>query len=145
MTTSKGPDNGCEILDVNNGAVIIDRDKLDAPRSYIVSQLRGSIAFGIDGDVVRTLCGTRTINDGLWHSVAVGRTGNRMYIDIDGASDMMGMSPTSDIRCLSESTKGDCDLVIGQEKWGFESSSNFVGSLRNLVLIGEDGVPIKLF
>lgn len=139
----RGPVIQCSQDGANYGAVIIDRDRLNQPRSYLVSLTESNIAFAIDGNVVRTICGATNVTDNNWHTVRAERSGSVMRLYVDGRLDASGDAPTSDIRCISESTPGDCDLVIGQEKWlmGY----HYRGDLRNVRIYNGDELILELF
>jgi hypothetical protein len=115
------------------GNVLIDRDRFDQNGDYGVSLGGGRIAFGVTGadGTQRTLCGTTSLADGLWHHVAVGRriSDGWLSIYVDGALDAEADGPDGDISypdaavplalCGSNGTSAcvnDPYLVFGAEK-----------------------------
>jgi hypothetical protein len=93
---------GCNQNGWTAGNIIIDRDRFGNSRDYGVSLGDGRIAFGVTGANVNdqdTLCGTRLVNDGAWHHVAVQRrrSDGRMWIFVDGQLDAERDGPDGDI------------------------------------------------
>lgn len=136
-TTTSDITASCLTDNINNGNMILDRDRLNAPRSIVISVINGSIGFRLDNEAV---CGTQTVDDGVFHDVTVSRIGSTATITVDNVDYTQTVS-TSDISCQSESTTGDCDITIGYEKWGFMSANPFYGDLEAFQIIS-NGVEV---
>ncbi|MCX6071770.1 MAG: dockerin type I domain-containing protein [Chloroflexi bacterium] len=115
------------------GNVLIDRDRFNQNGDYGVSLGGGRIAFGVTGSdgAQRTLCGTTSMSDGVWHHVAVQRriSDGWMSIYIDGALDAEADGPDGNISYPDDATPlslcgtggtspcaNDPYLVFGAEK-----------------------------
>ena len=115
------------------GNVLIDRDRFGQNGDYGVSLGGGHIVFGVTGadGSQRTLCGTTSLADGLWHHVAVQRrvSDGWMSIYLDGALDAEADGPDGDIAYPDDATPlnlcgsggtspcaNDPYLVFGAEK-----------------------------
>lgn len=114
-----------------NGNVVLDRDRYGQNRKFGLSIAGGRPVFGVTGasggDL--TICGTRRIDDGAWHHVAVTRqrgTG-ALALFVDGQRDASAeRGPAGDVSYPDNgrpqnSCGGPCDrsdpfLVIGAEK-----------------------------
>lgn len=87
-----------------------------------VSLAGNVLAFGVETALQNnTICGTKTINDGAWHHVAVTRlsTTGLMSIFIDGNLDYQFFGPSGDIsynETRSSNSPLDSYIVIGSKK-----------------------------
>src|SRR5262249_4028810 len=95
------------------------------------------IVFGVSGDGTgdRTICGTRSVLDDLWHHVAVERrrSDGHLWIFVDGVLEAQGDGPDGDVSYPDDATPADPNdpfLVLGAEK--FDSGSPFSGYLDEL-------------
>jgi hypothetical protein len=115
------------------GNVLIDRDRFNQNGDYGASLGGGRIAFGVTGSdgSQRTLCGTTSLADGVWHHVAIQRrvSDGWMSIYVDGSLDAEADGPDGDIAYPDDATPlslcgtggtspcaNDPYLVFGAEK-----------------------------
>ena len=139
------------------GNIILDRHRMNQPRSYGVSMGDGRIVFGVTGETGAslTICGTTVIDDGQWHHVAVQR--NRyagaypegfLWLYVDGQLDASGVGPSGKVSYPNDGVPGsycgpsgdqpcvnDPYLVVGAEKHGLDPSvypsfSGWIDELR---------------
>ncbi len=115
------------------GNVLMDRDRFNQNGDFGVSLGGGRLAFGVTGadGSQRTLCGTASLADGLWHHAVVQRrvSDGWMSIYIDGALDAEADGPNGNIAYPDDATPlnlcgsggtsacaNDPYLVFGAEK-----------------------------
>jgi hypothetical protein len=117
------------------GNILLDRDRGGQGGDYGVSLAGGRLAFGVAGNPTGelSLCGSRRIDDGAWHHVAVQRRASDgwMWLFVDGQLDAQGDGPNGDISYPNgaiplEACGGPCSndvfLVVGAEKHGVDPS-----------------------
>jgi len=120
-----------------NGNLIVDRDRLGQDRKFGVSVAAGKIVFGVSGDGTgdRTICGSRSVLDDVWHHVAVERrlSDGHLWIFVDGVLEAEGDGPNGDVSYPDDATPADPNdpfLVIGAEK--FDTGSPYGGTIDEL-------------
>lgn len=113
-----------------NGNIVIDRDRYNQDRKYGLSLGAGRVVFGVSGAGTgdRTLCGTTSVLDDVWHHIAVQRrrSDGRLWLFVDGALQAEADGPDGDVSYPDDGVPGDfCGgpcvnsdpfLVIGAEK-----------------------------
>lgn len=130
-----------------NGNTVVDRDRFNQDRKFGVSIAGGKLVFGVSGDGTgdRTLCGTTTVTDGVWHHVAVQRrrSDGWMWIFVDGNLDAQVDGPDGDVSypsngipgsfCGGPCTNSDPFLVLGAAKHDIGAASpSYTGWLDEL-------------
>jgi hypothetical protein len=131
------------------GNRVLDRERLNQPRSFGISLSAGAVAFGAEasGDV-QTLCGSRIVLDGNWHHVAVTRAvaSGVMRIFVDGFFDGEANGPVGDISypddgvpaplsCAGGPCVNDPFMVLGAEQHDLSPAfPSFRGQLDELRL-----------
>jgi hypothetical protein len=130
------------------GNIIVDRDRFNQTRAWGLSLGGGRLAWGVMGPTgaSRTICGSRRVDDGAWHHVAVARrrSDGWLWIFVDGALDAQGDGPDGDVSypddgvpgnyCGGPCTWSDPFLVLGAEKHdagpAYPSFSGWIDELR---------------
>jgi concanavalin A-like lectin/glucanase superfamily protein len=146
-------DNGAPAVGCGNngnwmfGNMILDRDRYNDDRVFGLSMAGGRIVFGVTGNGTgrRTICGNRSVDDGLWHHVAVtrARATGALQLFVDGVLNASAANgPGGDISypdngvpgnyCGGPCTNTDPFLVIGAEKHdaGTPAFNGFIDELR---------------
>jgi hypothetical protein len=116
------------------GNILLDRDRGGQDRDYGVSLAGGRLVFGVAGNGTGelSLCGSRAVDDGAWHHIAVQRRSSDgwLWLFVDGQVDRQADGPDGDISYPNGSTLLEvCDgpcindvfLVVGAEKHGANS------------------------
>jgi len=111
------------------GNILLDRDRGGQDRDYGVSLAGGRLVFGVAGNGTGelSLCGSRPVDDGAWHHIAVQRrfSDGWLWLFVDGQLDAQADGPDGDISYPNGSTllevcDGPCTndvfLVVGAEK-----------------------------
>ena len=111
------------------GNILLDRDRGGQDRDYGVSLAGGRLVFGVAGNGTGelSLCGSRSVDDGAWHHIAVQRrlSDGWLWLFVDGQLDVQADGPDGDISypngsALLEVCDGPCTndvfLVVGAEK-----------------------------
>ena len=114
-----------------SGNILLDRDRGGQDRDYGVSLAGGRLVFGVAGNATGelSLCGSRPVDDGAWHHIAVQRRSSDgwLWLFVDGQLDGQADGPDGDISYPNGSTllevcDGPCTndvfLVVGAEKHG---------------------------
>jgi len=114
-----------------SGNLLLDRDRGGQDRDYGVSLAGGRLVFGVAGNSTGevSLCGSRSVDDGAWHHIAVQRqfSDGWLWLFVDGQLDVQADGPDGDISYPNGSTllevcDGPCTndvfLVVGAEKHG---------------------------
>jgi hypothetical protein len=137
---SAGPVTCGENTAWRSGNTILDRDRWEADRRYGVSLAGGSLVFGVTGNDGEdlTLCGSRRVDDGGWHHIAVQRrrSDGMLWIFVDGQVDATADGPDGDIDYPDNGgvagicgdgndpcTGVDPYLVVGAEKYDLDRSA----------------------
>jgi hypothetical protein len=112
------------------GNIVVDRDRYNQDRKFGISLAGGRVVFGVSGDGTGdwTVCGTRVVDDGAWHHLAVDRrrADGRMRLWVDGVLEASADGPDGDISYPDDAVPGpycggpclgsDPFLVLGAEK-----------------------------
>lgn len=105
------------------GNILLDRDIWGAGDygDFGLSLFREGVAFGVSGaSGFGSLCGATPVDDGLWHHVAVTRSGASGVLALygDGQPDALGAGPTGNLsyRDGRSGMPNDPFLVLGAEK-----------------------------
>ena len=126
------------------GNIVLDRDVFGPGDwgDWGVSLWTGVIAFGVGGSIGgvfdHTVCGTSTLDDGVWHHVAATRRASdgRLQLYVDGVLEAQALGPTRDVSYRDgRSTPWPKDpfLVLGTEKHDVQHTP-FAGWLDELRL-----------
>ncbi|MGH2621075.1 MAG: dockerin type I domain-containing protein, partial [Anaerolineales bacterium] len=116
-----------------SGNILLDRDRAGQDRDYGVSLAGGRLVFGVagNGTAELSLCGSRPVDDGAWHHVAVQRrfSDGWLWLFVDGQLDIQADGPDGDISYPNGSAPlelcggpcaNDVFLVVGAEKHGVD-------------------------
>lgn len=114
-----------------NGNVLIDRDIFDQGDfgDYGVSIYGQRVAFGVNnGSSGNTICGSRALNDGQWHHIALTReeASGQLQIFVDGMLDAQGSGPRGNISYNDDRIADYVNepfLVLGAEKHDYDPSN----------------------
>jgi hypothetical protein len=102
------------------GTGLVDGESSGIVDDFGVSLVGGKIAFGLgfyDGQIDKTLFSNSKVNDGVWHAIAVTRSGSEMKIYIDGVENAAKDNITT-------SPRGVSNLRIGMLATGGNGSLN---------------------